>query len=235
MKRMIDADRYEAQLHALLQIVREDGAIADDIACGIELAIQQLHAEPRFTTATTQHQKIVQHAHIPNTHKNGHIDAVKRDMVHELGEYARDEKIAQFEEQDEEPYPGCTTITMRATFLVPEEPEWRIREAFERSQATERALLQRKQAEQDRLEQMNAHLRSPASGVNVCIFNAHGATADERKARCAEHAGHCAACIAALLEEREEPQAYNPAHRGAVTAEQFEAIWNDDSGEEEQV
>ena len=32
----------------------------------------------------------------------------------------------------------------------------------------------------------------------------------------------------------EAPQAYNPAHRGAVTAEQFEAIWNDDNGEEEQ-
>ena len=29
-----------------------------------------------------------------------------------------------------------------------------------------------------------------------------------------------------------QPQACNPAHRGAVTAEQFEAIWNDDSGEE---
>lgn len=30
-----------------------------------------------------------------------------------------------------------------------------------------------------------------------------------------------------------EPQAYNPAHRGAVTAEQFEAIWNDNSDDGE--
>ena len=33
---------------------------------------------------------------------------------------------------------------------------------------------------------------------------------------------------------KEQPQACNPAHRGAVTAEQFEAIWNDNDGEEEQ-
>jgi len=32
-------------------------------------------------------------------------------------------------------------------------------------------------------------------------------------------------------EPPEQPQAYNPEHRGSVTAEQFEAIWNDREGE----
>lgn len=32
--------------------------------------------------------------------------------------------------------------------------------------------------------------------------------------------------------EPEQPQACNPAHRGSATAEQFEAIWNDNDGEE---
>lgn len=31
--------------------------------------------------------------------------------------------------------------------------------------------------------------------------------------------------------KKEEPQAHNPEHRGGVTAEQFEAIWNDREGE----
>ena len=29
--------------------------------------------------------------------------------------------------------------------------------------------------------------------------------------------------------DESKPIPYNPAHRGAVTAEQFEAIWNDES------
>ena len=29
------------------------------------------------------------------------------------------------------------------------------------------------------------------------------------------------------------PMPYNPEHRGAITAEQFEKIWNDDKGEED--
>ena len=35
--------------------------------------------------------------------------------------------------------------------------------------------------------------------------------------------------------EPEQPQACNPAHRGSVTAEQFEAIWNDNDNDGEEV
>lgn len=48
---------------------------------------------------------------------------------------------------------------------------------------------------------MNDNMRSPASGVNVCIYNAFGYTADQRKDRCAKHGGCCATCIAALVDE----------------------------------
>jgi hypothetical protein len=48
---------------------------------------------------------------------------------------------------------------------------------------------------------MNDNMRSPASGVNVCIFNAFGHTADQRKDRCAKYGGCCATCIAALVDE----------------------------------
>lgn len=58
-----------------------------------------------------------------------------------------------------------------------------------------------KTASFDVLEEMNRCMRNPAAGVNVCIFNAFGHTADQRKDRCAKYSGGCAMCIAALLDE----------------------------------
>lgn len=43
-----------------------------------------------------------------------------------------------------------------------------------------------------------------------------------------------AAIWRAAEEQKEQPQAYNPAHRGAITAEQFEAIWNDEGMEDDE-
>ncbi len=53
----------------------------------------------------------------------------------------------------------------------------------------------------DILSDMNRCMRNPAAGVNVCIFNAFGNTADQRKERCAQYSGNCSMCIAALLNE----------------------------------
>lgn len=53
----------------------------------------------------------------------------------------------------------------------------------------------------DILADMNRCMRNPAAGVNVCIFNAFGNTADQRKERCAQYSGNCSMCIAALLNE----------------------------------
>lgn len=69
-----------------------------------------------------------------------------------------------------------------------------------------RAPITTRQDTYQLLKQMNDNLRSPASGVNVCIYNGLGADATGRKDRCNEHKGNCAACIAALLNEAEEAE-----------------------------
>ena len=53
----------------------------------------------------------------------------------------------------------------------------------------------------DLMKRMNDNLRKPASGVNVCICNGFGYTADERKERCAEFCGNCGTCIEDLLDK----------------------------------
>lgn len=55
--------------------------------------------------------------------------------------------------------------------------------------------------ELDLMKRMNDNLRKPASGVNVCICNGFGYTADERKERCAEFCGNCSGCIEDLLDK----------------------------------
>lgn len=55
--------------------------------------------------------------------------------------------------------------------------------------------------ELDLMKRMNDNLRKPASGVNVCICNGFGYTADERKERCAEFCGNCGTCIDDLLDK----------------------------------
>ena len=55
--------------------------------------------------------------------------------------------------------------------------------------------------ELDLMKRMNDNLRTPASGVNVCICNGFGFTADDRKERCAEFCGNCSGCIEDLLDK----------------------------------
>lgn len=55
--------------------------------------------------------------------------------------------------------------------------------------------------ELDLMKRINTNLRKPASGVNVCICNGFGYTADERKERCAEFCGNCSGCIEDLLDK----------------------------------
>lgn len=55
--------------------------------------------------------------------------------------------------------------------------------------------------ELDLMKRMNDNLRKPASGVNVCICNGFGFTADDRKERCAEFCGNCSGCIEDLLDK----------------------------------
>lgn len=57
----------------------------------------------------------------------------------------------------------------------------------------------------DLLKRINTNLQKPASGVNVCICNGFGLTADKRKERCAEHCGNCSECIESLLDEEVQP------------------------------
>ena len=53
----------------------------------------------------------------------------------------------------------------------------------------------------DLLADLNVHIQAPSAGVNVCIYNAFGHTADERVARCKKYNHSCSQCLQEYLNE----------------------------------